>query len=341
MPAAISMEYLIALLALLAVAGLLAGFLSGLLGIGGGGVLVPVLYEAFGVVGVPEDVRMHVTLGTTLGVIAPTVFRSFSAFRARGTVDIDVVKRMGPWIVLGVIAGSVIAHYASSEALRWIWVVFGTALAAKMFLGRDDWKIADKLPRPPWLSTSGGAVLEAGKNAGSAIGVGREIGGAIDSLKSSGIFDQSVSLLRVILKPFAIVIWVGRSRDHVPAKDTRRVCGGLRTALPLARRQRTPSVCSSIRLTQKPEASVEMMVRATAPYRSPLILVRILECRPYYPYAITPRHTLKTTRRLGLFGGYYGHHFRVDNGGHCSGHSGFGLIGFSSSAVVFVAAVSI
>lgn len=152
------MEYLIALLALLSVAGLLAGFLSGLLGIGGGGVLVPVLYEAFGVVGVPEDVRMHVTLGTTLGVIAPTVFRSFSAFRARGSVDIDVVKRMGPWIVIGVIAGIVIAHYASSEALRWIWVVFGTALAAKMFLGRDDWQIAGKLPRPPWLEGAAGII---------------------------------------------------------------------------------------------------------------------------------------------------------------------------------------
>lgn len=151
MLAAIPTEHLIALLVLLAAAGLLAGFLSGLLGIGGGGVLVPVLYEVFGVAGVPEDVRMHVTLGTTLGVIAPTVFRSFSAFRARGTVDIDVVKRMGPWIFLGVIAGIIIAYYASSEALRWIWVVFGTALAAKMYLGRDDWRIGDKLPRPPWL----------------------------------------------------------------------------------------------------------------------------------------------------------------------------------------------
>lgn len=151
MPSAISTSYLIELLALLAGAGLLAGFLSGLLGIGGGGVLVPVLYEVFGVAGVSEDVRMHITLGTTLGVIAPTVFRSFRAFRARGSVDVAVVKRMGPWIFLGVVAGSVIAYYASSEVLRWIWVVFGTALAVKMFLGRDDWKIADTLPNPPWV----------------------------------------------------------------------------------------------------------------------------------------------------------------------------------------------
>ncbi|WP_045836087.1 sulfite exporter TauE/SafE family protein [Hyphomicrobium sp. 99] len=158
MTAAISTEHLIALLALLAGAGLLAGFLSGLLGIGGGGIIVPVLYEVFGAAGVPEDVRMHVTLGTTLAVIAPTVFRSFSAFRARGSVDIDVVKRMGPWIVFGVIAGIVIANYASSEVLRWIWVVFGTALAVKMFLGRDDWQIADKLPRPPWLEAAAGFI---------------------------------------------------------------------------------------------------------------------------------------------------------------------------------------
>ncbi|MFT3730970.1 MAG: sulfite exporter TauE/SafE family protein [Hyphomicrobium sp.] len=147
----ISTQYLIELLFLLAGAGVVAGFLSGLLGIGGGGVLVPVLYEVFGAAGVSEDIRMHVTLGTTLGVIAPTVFRSFSAFRARGTVDIDIVKRMGPWIFFGVGAGIIIAYYASSEVLRWIWVFFGTALALKMFLGRDDWRISDHLPGPPWL----------------------------------------------------------------------------------------------------------------------------------------------------------------------------------------------
>lgn len=144
-------HHLIELLALLAGAGLLAGFLSGLLGIGGGGVLVPVLYEVFGAAGVSEDIRMHITLGTTLGVIAPTVFRSFAAYRARGTVDIAVVKRMGPWIFLGVSIGIVVAYYASSEVLRWIWVVFGSALAIKMYLGRDDWQVSDTLPRSPWL----------------------------------------------------------------------------------------------------------------------------------------------------------------------------------------------
>jgi uncharacterized protein len=139
------------LIAMLVVAGLAAGFLSGLLGVGGGGVLVPVLYEAFGVAGVPEESRMHLALGTTLAVIAPTVLRSLSAHHARGAVDMAVVKRMGPWIFLGVALGIVIAKGAGSEALRWVWVVFGLLLAIKMALGRDDWRLADSLPSPPWL----------------------------------------------------------------------------------------------------------------------------------------------------------------------------------------------
>lgn len=155
MLASMPLESVASLLLLLVAAGLFGGFLSGLLGIGGGGILVPVLYEVFGAVGVPEDVRMHMTLGTTLGVIGPTVLRSFAAFRARGTVDMDFVRRIGPWVFVGVMFGVVIAHYADSTVLRWIWVVFGTALAIKMLLGRDNWKIAETLPRPPWLEGVG------------------------------------------------------------------------------------------------------------------------------------------------------------------------------------------
>lgn len=147
----LSGEGLALLIAALVLAGLTAGFLSGLLGIGGGGVLVPVLYEAFGAAGVGEDVRMHITLGTTLAVIAPTVLSSLRAHHARGAVDMDIVRRMAPWIFFGVALGIIIAKGASSEALRWVWVIFGTLLALKMALGRDDWKLADTMPKPPWL----------------------------------------------------------------------------------------------------------------------------------------------------------------------------------------------
>jgi uncharacterized membrane protein YfcA len=178
-----SVEHFAGLLLLLASAGLIAGFLSGLLGIGGGGILVPVLYEVFGAVGVPDDVRMHVTLGTTLGVVAPTVLRSFSAFRARGSIDMDVVRRMGPWIFLGVGLGVLIADRASGDALRWIWVIFGSVLAIKMALGRDDWRIADELPRPPKLE-------------GAAFGIG-----TISTLMGIGGASFTVPLLTLYGRP--------------------------------------------------------------------------------------------------------------------------------------------
>lgn len=145
---------LLLLLLMLTAAGLTAGFLSGLLGIGGGGVLVPVLYEAFGLAGVSEDVRMHMALGTALAVVAPTALRSFMAHDKRGAVDRDLVRRMAPYVVLGVGIGTLMVTRASSEALRWIWVVFGSLLALKMMLGRDDWRIADALPAPPWLEAA-------------------------------------------------------------------------------------------------------------------------------------------------------------------------------------------
>lgn len=132
-------------------AGLVVGFLSGLLGIGGGGVLVPVLYETFGALGVDPSIRMHMALGTSLAVIVPTSLRSFAAHRARGVVDWDALRRIGPWIVIGVVLGVIFADMSSGTALKWVWVVFGSILSAKMALGRDDWKLGSDLPKPPVL----------------------------------------------------------------------------------------------------------------------------------------------------------------------------------------------
>ncbi len=143
--ASLSLPTVLPLVAALAVAGAAAGFLSGIFGIGGGSVLVPALYMAFGAIGVPEDVRMQLTLGTSFAVILPTGLRSFLAQRARGAVDIAALRRLAPFVFVGVMVGVLIASRASSEALRWVWVVAAAAMALKLALGRDDWKIADTL----------------------------------------------------------------------------------------------------------------------------------------------------------------------------------------------------
>jgi uncharacterized membrane protein YfcA len=130
----------------LTAAGLVTGFLAGLLGVGGGAILVPVLYEVFTALGIDESVRMHMVLGTSLAVIVPTSLRSIQGHLAKGAVDTSIIRRLGPWVALGVVLGVATAKVASAPALKWVWVVAGSLMAAKMALGRDDWRLGDALP---------------------------------------------------------------------------------------------------------------------------------------------------------------------------------------------------
>jgi uncharacterized membrane protein YfcA len=75
--------------------GVITGLLAGLFGIGGGAIIVPVLYEVFRVLGVPEDVRMQLCVGTSLAVFRPSKLRSFLTHRHYGAVLMDVVRAWG------------------------------------------------------------------------------------------------------------------------------------------------------------------------------------------------------------------------------------------------------
>lgn len=149
MATVVSMQGFILLFLALLVAGFAMGFLAGLFGIGGGAILVPVLYEAFTAIGVDRAIVMHLCLGTALAVMIPTSITSFKGHRAKGIVDEDFLRRVAPWIVGGVLLGVVIARYVNSETLQWIWAIAGLGLALKMAIGRDDWRIADDVPKGP------------------------------------------------------------------------------------------------------------------------------------------------------------------------------------------------
>lgn len=146
MPSGFGLSELAYLVLALLAAGLLTGFLAGLLGVGGGAILVPVLYELFTFLKVDESVRMHMVLGTSLVVIVPTALRSFQGHYKRGAVDMAIWRRLAPWVAAGVVLGVLTAKGASAVALKWVWVIAGSAIAAKMAFGREDWKIAARLP---------------------------------------------------------------------------------------------------------------------------------------------------------------------------------------------------
>lgn len=116
---------------------------------GGGGILVPVLYELFSLVGVEDAVRMHLALGTSMAVIVATSLTSVAGHGRRGAVDMDALRRMGPWVVTGVVLGALLVERSNATALKLVWIVFGSAISLKMALGRDDWRLGADLPKSP------------------------------------------------------------------------------------------------------------------------------------------------------------------------------------------------
>ena len=139
-------------------AGLLAGVMSGLFGIGGGAILVPVLYQLFGVAGVEEAVRMQLAVGTSLGIIVPTSLRSFQSHLAHGAVDLDYLRKVALWVVLGVGAGSLAALVISGAGLRFIYAVLALLMGLKMLLDRQMKPLWTTPALMPVLPVAGGLI---------------------------------------------------------------------------------------------------------------------------------------------------------------------------------------
>jgi uncharacterized protein len=137
----------IVLLALwIAVAGILVGILAGLFGIGGGAIIVPVLYEVFRAMAVPEDVRMQLCIGTSLAIIIPTTVRSYIEHKKKGAVIPHVVRLWALPAVIGVAIGSVAASYAPAAVFKIVFVLFASFISIKMLFGSERWNLGRELP---------------------------------------------------------------------------------------------------------------------------------------------------------------------------------------------------
>lgn len=130
-------------------AGMLAGFVAGLLGVGGGIVVVPALFQAFSMLDVDAAVRMHLAVGTSLATIVPTGLRSARSHHARGAVDLGLLKAWGLPVLFGVILGSVLSGVVSGEVLTGVFAVVALAVAGHMAIFGRRARLAATLPRQP------------------------------------------------------------------------------------------------------------------------------------------------------------------------------------------------
>ena len=112
------------LLAVLALAATVAGFMAGLLGVGGGIIMVPALYYAFTVLDYDLITRMHLSVGTSLAIIIPTSIISTKTHMEYNAVDFKMVKAFGIFILLGVILGTFLAVSLKTPQLVLFFSIF-------------------------------------------------------------------------------------------------------------------------------------------------------------------------------------------------------------------------
>jgi uncharacterized membrane protein YfcA len=157
----------------LLLAGLLAGFAAGIFGIGGGFVVVPALVIVLPLLGGDKSEYTHVAIATSAATIIITSIRSVTAHAKRGSVEFEVLRTWGPWLVIGSLLGGLLASHINGKVLS---IIFGTGVSmmSVLFIYRrlSELVLTDTMPR---------GLLRVGISGGlgvfsSLLGIG---GGAI------------------------------------------------------------------------------------------------------------------------------------------------------------------
>lgn len=166
------------------ITGAVGGILAGMLGIGGGIVIVPVMEAALSWFGVDEAIRMHIAVATSLSTIIPTSISSARAHHQRQSVDIALVRRWAIFVLLGALAGTVIASHVHSRVLAAVFAVMALVIAVKMLLPLDGRTLTREVPRGPLIP-----VIPASIGALSSM---MGIGGGTLSVATLTLFNEPI-----------------------------------------------------------------------------------------------------------------------------------------------------
>ena len=148
--------------------GSIVGLMAGLLGIGGGGIMVPILTTIFLLNGVPTETVVHLALGTSMASIIVTSISSLRAHHLKGAVIWSIVRKMSPGIILGAFLATFLVRQASSFYLAIFFSIFMSFIAIQMFI--------NKTPKPNRKISKTSGLLIAGSGIG-AISAMVSIGG--------------------------------------------------------------------------------------------------------------------------------------------------------------------
>lgn len=182
---------LLPLIAALGASAILAGLLAGLLGVGGGIILVPVLFWILSATAFPPEITMHMAVATSLATIMFTSVSSARAHDRRGAVDRGLLWLWGPGIVAGAFAGGLVARAIDADGLKTVFGAVALLVAVNLATPRTL-VIAPALPRsraPNWAMAAvtglfsalmgiGGGTLSVPLLAAFSVEIRRAVGTA-------------------------------------------------------------------------------------------------------------------------------------------------------------------
>lgn len=145
------MEFVPVLLALVAT-GVFAGLLAGLLGVGGGIVIVPVLYFLFQKFGLSASSAMAIATGTSLSTIIPTSLSSIRAHHGKGNVDWQLLRHWAPFMLVGVLVGSYLVTIVDGHLFSALFGIVAVLVSANMLFRSKASALAQRLPSQPMQS---------------------------------------------------------------------------------------------------------------------------------------------------------------------------------------------
>jgi uncharacterized membrane protein YfcA len=130
----------------MAATGLFSGMLAGLLGVGGGLVIVPVLFNILPIFDVQDTVLMKVAVGTSLATIIPTSFISARKHFARGTMDVALLRSLAPGIFMGAVLGTVLVVVLKGAVLSGVFAAIVLLAAFNMGFAGLEWRLRQSVP---------------------------------------------------------------------------------------------------------------------------------------------------------------------------------------------------
>ncbi len=209
--------WLTALALTMVMTGLVSGVLAGLLGVGGGIVIVPVLFNVLPLFDIHPDIRMKLAVATSLATIIPTSIQSARKHYARHAMDIPLLKSLLPSIVVGVLVGTLLAIWLRGPALSAVFAVIALLVALNLGLTGVDFRLRETFPGGVLRQVLGGFIGTVSAMMG--------IGGGTVGVPLLNMFGTPIRSAVATASAFGIIIsipatlgfiWAGWGNPYMP-----------------------------------------------------------------------------------------------------------------------------